>query len=69
MYLKHKASGNLVEVLDMKALADPCQKMVAGRFHAGEELQDAETFAKSDLVFPSNERLPACWVDAGYKLH
>ncbi|MGD8569683.1 MAG: acetyltransferase [Gammaproteobacteria bacterium] len=69
MYLKHKTSGNLVEVLDIKALLDPCQEKVAGRFHAGEELQDPENFAKTELVFPSDEVLPVCWVDAEYKLH
>lgn len=69
MYLKHKASGNLVEVLDVKALVDPCQNAVAGRFHAGEELQDPENFAKTELMFPSEEGLPVCWTDASYKLH
>jgi hypothetical protein len=69
MYLKHKTSGNLVEVLDVKSLVDPCQEKVAGRFHAGEELQDPENFTKTDLVFPSDEVLPVCWIDAKYKLH
>ena len=68
MYLKHKDTGNLVEVLDVRAVADPCQALVAGRYHAGEELQDPENFAKTDLVFPSGEALPVCWLDADYKL-
>ena len=38
-----------------------------GRIHAGEELQEPETFTKSVLVFPSDEELPRCWVDAGYR--
>jgi len=68
MYLKHKQSENLVEILDVKAMADPCQARVAGRYHAGEELQDPENFSKSDLVFPSGEPLPVCWQDPDYKL-
>ena len=68
MYLKHKDSGNLVEILDIRAVADPCQAVVAGRYHAGEELQDPENFSKTDLVFPSGEALPVCWLDAEYKL-
>ena len=68
MYLKHKISGNLVEVLDAKALSDPCQPKIAGRFHAGEELQDPENFSKTDLIFPSGEDLPVCWIDPDYKL-
>lgn len=67
MYLKHKLSGNLVEILDVKALADPCSSIVSGRFHAGEEIQDVETYAKTDLIFPSGEELPVCWRDAEYK--
>jgi hypothetical protein len=39
-----------------------------GRFHAGEELQEPERFAKADLSFPSGEPLPRCWLDPGYQL-
>ena len=60
MFLKHKDSGNLVEVLDVKAAADPCQAIVAGRYHAGEELQDPENFAKTDLVFQPYSTSPPC---------
>jgi hypothetical protein len=67
MYLKHAASGDLVEILDMKSLADPYRRQVAGRFHAGEELQDPANFAKSDLLFPSGEALPRCWIDPNYR--
>lgn len=67
MFLKLANSGDLVEVLDVRSLGDPCRGSVAGRLHAGEELQDPETFAKSDLSFPSGEALPRCWVDAEYR--
>lgn len=67
MYLKHKPSGDLVELLDMKALIDPFKTVVAGRFHCGEELQDPANFNKADLAFPSGEALPRCWVDADYR--
>lgn len=67
MYLKHKPTGNLVEVLDTKALADPCQERIKGRFHAGEELQDKSAFEKCDLSFASGEALPQCWTDPHYK--
>ncbi|HHO69037.1 MAG TPA: acetyltransferase [Gammaproteobacteria bacterium] len=67
MYLRHKASGDLVEVLDLAAAMDPCRTEVKGRFHAGEELQEPATFAKQDLEFPSGEPLPRCWVDADYR--
>ena len=67
MYLKQKQSGDLVEILDIRALFDPCQSTVVGRFHAGEELQEPETFDKALLIFPSGEALPRCWIDPDYK--
>ncbi|WJW75902.1 acetyltransferase [Thiohalobacter sp. IOR34] len=69
MFLKHVPTGDLVEVLDLDALFDPCKEAVSGRFHAGEELQDSSRFAKSELAFPSGEALPACWIDVDYKAH
>lgn len=67
MYLRHKNSDDLVEILDTLALFDPCQASVNGRFHAGEEMQDPAGFAKAELVFPSGEDLPRCWVDPNYR--
>ncbi len=67
MYLLHRTSGDLVEVLDVSEAIDPCKDSLGGRFHAGEEIQEPETFAKSDLVFPSGEALPRCWLDPDYK--
>ena len=67
MYLKHKRNGDAVEVLTLDALFDPNRDAVSGRFHAGEELQDPETFAKADLACPSGEPLPRCWLDPHYR--
>ena len=69
MYLKHQPSGNLIEVLDIQALVNPCHGRVTGRFHAGEELQEEDQFSKSELVFPSEEHLPNCWLDPEYRMH
>jgi len=67
MYLKHIASGDLVEITDINGLVDPCQNEVSGRFHAGEELQDINRFDKSQLIFPSGEALPKCWRESTYR--
>jgi hypothetical protein len=67
MYLRHQPSDDLVEILDLTALFNPFETQVQGRFHAGEELQDPAPFAKAELVFPSGERLPRCWVDPQYR--
>lgn len=66
VYLKDTESGDMVEILDLPALFDPFRHEVAGRFHAGEELQDPQIFRKTDLAFPSDEALPRCWVDPHY---
>jgi hypothetical protein len=67
MYLKHKSSSNLVEILDVQELIDPSKGDITGRFHAGEEMQEPTSFQKADLIFPSGEVLPRCWIDPDYK--
>ena len=61
MFLKNSANGDVVEILDISGLTNPAHDQVAGRYHAGEELQDPENFKKADLVFLSDETLPKCW--------
>lgn len=68
MFLKHKPSGDLVEVLNIHNLFDPCLSNIEGRFHAGEEMQDPQSFPKMELVFPSGETLPLCWIDPEYRV-
>lgn len=67
MFLKQKSSGDLIELLEIQNLYDPFQQKVLGKCHAGEEMQDPETFLKSELIFPSGESLPSCWLDPDYK--
>jgi len=66
MYLKDKKTGDMVEVLDLSALINPGADRIQGRFHAGEEMQDTQGFAKAGLIFPSGETLPRCWTDRNY---
>ena len=67
MFLKQKSSGDLVELLEVQNLYDPFKNEILGRFHAGEEMQDPEMFLKSELIFPSGEALPQCWLDPDYR--
>lgn len=67
MFLKVKANADLIEVLSMRDLFDPFMVDLVGRYQRGEEVQDPEKFAKNDLVFPSGEALPQCWVDPHYR--
>ena len=58
---------HLVEVLALKDLIDPFSSTLVGRYNIGEELPDPAKFAKHDLVFPSGEPLPQCWLDPHYR--
>lgn len=67
MFLKQKKEGHLVEVLSLKDLFNPTHKQIVGRLHVGEEMQDAENYDKANLIFPSGEVLPRCWMDIHYR--
>jgi hypothetical protein len=55
MFLMHKPTGVLVELLTPANLFNPYCQEVIGQSHAGEELQDPCPFAKSEMAFPSGE--------------
>lgn len=67
MFLQSKENGVLVEILDATALTNPATDQVSGRIQSGQEEQEPEQFGKSDLIFPSGEELPRCWLDADYQ--
>ncbi|NJR40451.1 MAG: acetyltransferase [Leptolyngbyaceae cyanobacterium CSU_1_4] len=67
MLLHNKKKDALVEVLDLVALIDPNQREISGQVQSGQEEQDPEPTLKADLIFPSGENLPRCWVDADYR--
>ena len=69
MFLKEKKTGELVEVLDTAQLFNPFEARIVGRYNIGEEMPEPDTFAKSGLVFCSDEGLPRCWVDPDYRMH
>jgi hypothetical protein len=66
MFLKTRQDGSLLEVLNLQQLFDPFASRLEGRLHAGEELQEPEAILKADLLFPSGEPLPRCWLDPAY---
>ena len=59
--------GHLVELLGVGDLINPNHTHIEGRLDYGEERQDPEQYAKADLVFPSGEALPSCWIDPHYR--
>lgn len=66
MLLKDKVTGNLVEVMDPQELINPTTNEIVIQVQAGEEEQDPEPLPKQNLIFPSGEDLPRCWLDADY---
>jgi hypothetical protein len=69
MLLQKKENGTLVEIQDLQKIIDPNQIELMGRVQAGEEEQDPELVQKQNLIFPSGESLPRCWIDPDYRKH
>ncbi len=67
MYLKHRQTEKLIEVLGTNDLFNPLHPSLVGRYHYGEELQEPEKFPKTELIFLSGEDLPRCWTDVHYR--
>lgn len=67
MLLQDKQTGHLVEIHDLETLISPLKPTVSGQLQAGEEEQDPEDYEKEQLLFPSGESLPRCWIDENYK--
>ncbi len=67
MFVQQKSTNNLIEVLTLQDLYDPCRQEIIGQSHAGEEMQEPISYLKSELIFPSGEELPRCWLDPHYR--
>jgi hypothetical protein len=67
MLLQLKDSGELVKVIDVQELINPNQDVVHAQQQEGQEEQQADSYKKENLVFPSGESLPRCWLDADYR--
>jgi hypothetical protein len=67
MLLQIKDTGELVKILEIQELLDPNSNIVHAQEQEGEEEQQPDSFKKENLVFPSGEDLPRCWLDADYR--
>jgi hypothetical protein len=68
MFLQIKNSQDLVKILDIRELIDPNLDIVHAQDQEGQEEQDPDEFKKENLVFPSGESLPRCWLDVNYRM-
>ena len=67
MLLKNTKDDALVQITEIDELIDPFKDKVTGQTQAGQNEQPPEPFNKKDLIFPSGESLPVCWIDSNYK--
>jgi hypothetical protein len=67
MLLQDKENGTLIEIKDVETLFNPSESRILGRDQAGQEEQELTDYDKANLVFPSGEELPRCWMDANYR--
>lgn len=67
MLLKNKDTDGLIEISELEELINPLSDKVKGQIQAGQNEQSPELFSKENLVFPSGEKLPLCWLDSDYK--
>ncbi|MTJ06486.1 acetyltransferase [Anabaena sp. UHCC 0204] len=67
MFLQIKNSQDLVKIVDIQELFDPNSEIVHGQDQEGQEEQETDIYQKEEIVFPSGEKLPRCWLDAHYR--
>jgi hypothetical protein len=67
MFLQLKDTNDLVKIVDVKELIDPNIDSIHAQDQEGQEEQETDIFKKEELVFPSGESLPRCWLDANYR--
>ncbi|MEM8810501.1 MAG: acetyltransferase [Cyanobacteria bacterium P01_G01_bin.38] len=67
MFVKHREDQTLIKVLDTETLFSPFEDTIQGRRQAGEAEQPPQSFRKAQLIFPSGESLPQCWIDPDYR--
>ncbi|BAY25902.1 hypothetical protein NIES2100_57100 [Calothrix sp. NIES-2100] len=67
MFLQLKDTNDLVKIVDLKELIDPNIDSIHAQDQEGQEEQETDIFKKEELVFPSGESLPRCWLDANYR--
>jgi hypothetical protein len=68
MLLQIKDSQDLVKIVDVQELLDPTSEIVHAQDQQGQEEQETDIYKKEELVFPSGEKLPLCWLNAQYRM-
>ena len=67
MFLQHKKTGHMIDIVQPEQLFDLYQSHIEGIDQVGEEAQDIEQYQKTELQFLSGEDLPECWLNPNYR--
>ena len=67
MFVKLSRDKTLIKVLDTGALFNPLETEIQGQQQSGQSEQPPSAFSKAQLMFPSGEPLPQCWLDPDYQ--
>ena len=67
MFVKLTRDRSLIKVIDPSALFNPLETEIQGRQQSGQSEQPPNAFSKAQLIFPSGEPLPQCWLNPDYK--
>mgnify|MGYP001799492617 CR=1 FL=1 len=67
MFVKLSRDKTLIKVVDTGALFNPLETEIQGWQQSGQSEQPASAFSKAQLMFPSGEPLPKCWLDPDYQ--
>lgn len=67
MLLKEVKTGQLVEIVEVTELLNPENSEIMAQMQAGQNEEPPSPFLKEELIFPSGEPLPRCWLDADYR--
>lgn len=67
MFLQVKNSADVIEIENIEELINPNQDTVQGRDQLGQNEQGVKPYKKEELVFPSGEDLPRCWINPNYR--
>ena len=69
MFLKYKPTEDLVEVMSLPDVTNPCCPTIRARSYEGDSIQRPRKYLKTDLAFPSGEPLPECWLMTSQQQH
>jgi len=67
MFLRQMTSSELIEAIDVMSIVNPSCSTFVARTYLNDEMADVKRYNKQEMMFPSGEPLPRCWLEPGYR--